>query len=185
MVIISNPSHPLYKKIGKLQDNTSFKDLSQDEVPVLINDELLFFHPDDITQSVCKKNLRVPNSRKEFYIFIHNTKTKKSDVVEVVRLMSQAIDKESNKKILTFKESEHKQESSYNLNNFVDFINTKTTSKSDIILELRTKREEGMLEFNLPNNNLAAGVHDQIKENPVKKKYFKKKTRKSHSKTQR
>ena len=176
MVIISNPEHPLYKSRGKVVEQGLFQDELDDRVAVWLmeEEELRFFNQSDLKASGSSKNLRTPHSRKEFYTFIHDARTKKNDIVEVINMMA-------HKGKMNFKEPEHSQDGeSYSLENLISFIENSTTSKSDVVEEIRTKRDAGLMEFNLPNNNISAQSQNNNK-NSKKKTYRKKSSKRKPS----
>ena len=149
MVIISNPEHPLYQSRGKVVEQGLFVDELDERVPVWLieEEELVFFKETDLSASGSSKNLRTPHSRKEFYTFIHDPRTKKNDIVEVLRMMT-------NKGKMKFKEPDHDQDpDSYSLDNLISFIENSTTRKDEIVEEIRTKRDAKLIDFKEEEKN--------------------------------
>ena len=177
MVIVSNPESAFYESRGRVVKEGVFIDQDNYEdrglVPVWLKDEekLVFFKETDIKQSGSSKNLRLPHSRKEFYTFIHDSRTQKNDIVEVLRMLAQ-------KNKMTFTEPKHDQDGeSYTLENLIKVVEH-SSHPSEIVEEIRIKRDAELMTFDLPNNNMTAKVasSQNRSNNKSSKKTSRKKT---------
>jgi len=166
-VTISNETSPHFGKKGKLIEEI------KDENLVLIyikTDEMLYqFKPSEFTTNSNKK-IQTPKSRKDFYLLITKKETTKHDIKNIIEDLER-------KNLFNFREKEDKQDQNgISKEVFFDFILDPIHTKSEIISHIRELRDQGYIEFSLPNNS--------FNTRPIEKKnkHHKKKTTKKTNK---
>ena len=98
-----------------------------------------------------KKKNCIPKSRKDFYQFIQNSNTTKTDIVETIKLMQSL-------KLFNMKEKEegNTDEPLMCSSGLFDFIMDEDSTKYVIVQNIRAWRDQGFIEFKLDPNSLGS-----------------------------
>lgn len=129
MVKVTNKSSPFFNKDVTIQEHLENEMLSvfvpEDEVIVII-------HSDDLSLT---SQVKLPRSRKDFYIYIQNEKNSKKDIVLTIKGLI---------------ESNSIKLNNITINEF-NLLIEESISRKDIVETIRTQRDLNQIEFLLPN----------------------------------
>lgn len=129
MVKVTNKSSPFFNKDVTIQEHLENEMLSvfipEDEIIVTI-------HSDDVSLS---SQVKLPRSRKDFYIYIQNERNSKKDIMLTIKGLI-----ESNRIKLN----------NITLNEF-NLLIEESISRKDVVETIRTQRDLNQIEFLLPN----------------------------------
>lgn len=173
MVTVINKKSPHYGKKGKF-----VQEIKEENITIVFFKEeegLYQFKNDEIQVTDHGNNkVSIPQSRKDFYFIISKKETNRTQIVNMIQALE-------TKQLFIFKEKENNQDQNgLSKEAFFDFIRDIQNNKNDIITKIREYRDQGLLEFLLPNNSY--NPKDNLDNIQPKKKYNKKKKRKSHNK---
>lgn len=129
MVKVTNKSSPFFNKDVTIQEHLENEMLSvfipEDEIIVTI-------HSDDVSLS---SQVKLPRSRKDFYIYIQNERNSKKDIMLTIKGLI---------------ESNSIKLNNITLNEF-NLLIEESISRKDVVETIRTQRDLNQIEFLLPN----------------------------------
>lgn len=154
MVVITNKESIHFGKVGKIVEEIKDENLFLVYVP---KEEALYqFSSSEFSNTgvsnKSKKNTKlniknIPKSRKDFYFFITKKETKRRDIVNLIEQMKK------DSLFVIKKKKDEQDDTAVSEEYLTDYISDLENSKVDIINEIRTLRDQGFIEFNLPNNS--------------------------------
>lgn len=166
-VTISNENSPHFGKKGKVVEEIKEENLV---IVYIKKDEMLYqFKPSEY-MTTSNKKINLPKSRKDFYFLITKKETTKHDIKKIIEELEK-------KSLFNFKEKQDDQDpDGLSKEVFFDFILDPIHTKSEIISHMRELRDQGYIEFSLPNNSFNTRPTD--KTNKTRKKINKNKNKK-------
>lgn len=150
-VKVINPQSPYFKMQGSIykelliEENDSMKNIY--EVFLKKVEQIIIFNEEDLSLPQSKNIKYIPQSRKDFYTWIHNKQTSREDIVEMIKLFQE-------KELFIVKNKEYSQDASgIEAKTIYDFILDGQHSRVGIIDYLRTLKNDELIEFKIPNNS--------------------------------
>jgi hypothetical protein len=173
MVTVINKKSPHYGKKGKFVE-----EIKEENITLVFfkEEEVLYQFKNDEIQVIDQgnKKLNIPQSRKDFYFIISKKETNRTQIINMIQALE-------SKQLFNFKAKEHDQDQNgLSKQAFFDFVRDIQNSKNDVITKIREYRDQGLLEFLLPNNSY--NPKDNLDNIQPKKKYNKKKRKTQNKK---